>query len=44
MNLDAYVPPRPDVWSGRVDDEHVREALRWHQVVEALLSPEQRIR
>jgi len=36
MTLDSYVPPRPDLWSGRVDDEHVREALRWHQVVEPL--------
>lgn len=36
MTLDAYVPPRSGLWSGRVDDENVREALRWHQVVERL--------
>jgi hypothetical protein len=35
-NLDSYSSPRREIWTGRVDEDCVREAFRWHQVVEPL--------
>jgi formiminoglutamase len=36
MQHDGYAPGSPVRWDGRVDDQHDRAALRWHQVVEPL--------
>ena len=30
----SYRPPRPGIWTGRIDDHHDRLAMRWHQIVQ----------